>query len=160
MKITALILFFCLIFFCCIAQDSTSNWSSVKNINEIIRVIKNKTKLLHYKAFDSTSSKHFYVDKKSKELLAVEIINYYYTPPKTKISNYYRFIYYFNKEEIIKLYVIECTNRKNCKKGIFYFSNGKVIQRAEDLTEDSYLLKPFELLSGFKSFVRMKNSGG
>ncbi len=153
MKEIILIVLFCSLFSCCLAQDSNSNSLSVRNIDSIFRAIKTKNKLIRYKASDSTLRKFYYVDKKSKELLAVDLYN-------GTFPGYYRFIYYFHKGELIKLYVIQCTSKKNCKKGVFYFSNGKIIQKEGILTDDSNLKKPFEFLPVFKSFISMKNSGG
>ncbi len=160
MKKITLIFLICLSFFCANAQDGNYNIQSVKSIDSIVRIIKNNNKQLRYKNKDSTSGKFYWVDKKSKKLLAVEIINYYYTQRKTKVRDYQRFIYYFYNEELIKLIVIYCTNKKDCEKGYFYFSNGEVIQKNGDLIEDSHLKRPFEFLQDFKSFVSMKNNGG
>ena len=156
MKEFFLILLSCSILSCCIAQDSTSSSLSIKSVDSIMRVVINNKKLITYRNTDSICSKFCFVDKKSKELFAAEIINHYYRRRKEKFTDYYRFIYYFYKEELIKLYVIECTSRKNCKKGIFYFSNGRVIHKEGLLTDDSYLKKPLEFSQNFKSFVKVK----
>lgn len=160
MKKLILIILVGLLFSSSQAQINNSTSLSVKNIDSIVRAVKNKNKLITYKALDSTLSKFYYVDRKSKDLLAVDMINHYYARRKEKISDYYRFIYYFHKEEVIKLYVIYCTNRKDCKKGIFYFSGGKVIQKEGVLADDVYLKKPLEFSLDFKSFVNRKNNGG
>ena len=157
MKKVTLFFLISLFFFYANAQDYNYYSLGVKSIDSIVRVIKSKN-LITYRETDSTLRKFYSVNKKSKELFAVEIINHYYARRKEMFSDYYRFIYYFYKEEIIKLYVIECANRKNCKKGTFYFSNGKVIHKEGLLTDNSYLKKPLEFSQDFKSFVRSKSN--
>ncbi len=155
MKMVVLILLLCFMYSCSMAQYSET--LSVKSIDSIFRAIRAKNNMIRYRALDSSLSKYYYLDKKSKQLLAVEIINGYYAGSKDKFSDYFRFIYYFHKEELIKLYITYCTSRKNCKKGIFYFSNGKVIHKEGALTEDSCLKRPLEFSKDFKTFVISKS---
>lgn len=157
-----LILFFLIVlsFINATAQDDNYDFQSVKSIDSIVRLIKNNNKQLRYKNIDSISTKFYWVDKKNKKLLAVEIFNHFYTPKKAKVRDYQRFIYYFHNEELIKLIVIYCTSKKDCKKGYFYFSNGNVIHKKDVLTDDFYLKKSLQFALDFKSFVSRKNGGG
>ena len=156
MKKVTLCFLTCLFFFYSHAQNN--NAISVRSIDSIFRAIKKTNKLTKYTDFDSSGSKFFYVDRKSKKLLSAEIFNHNYYHAKRKILDYDRFIYYFHNDELIKLFVIHCSGKRDCKKGVFYFSNGKVIEKQNVLTDDSYLIKPLEFLQDFKSFINKKNN--
>ncbi|GAB2843525.1 hypothetical protein GCM10027043_53000 [Ferruginibacter profundus] len=116
-------------------------------IDSIFYATKHKTKLRMIGSRDSTLFTHYFVNRKSNDLMAVDM---YKRLPNSKHGEW-RYIYYFSKGELIKLFIHLYTKRNKYLRETIYFSDGKVIQRQGSINPQYDLEKPLSFLNIFKT---------